>query len=812
MATQPTQDAVPSESPRDLKFNAGKIDEFVTSMGWTYTDRFGVKHYTIEGINYLAQQVMNAFGYVTLSDVTFTTGATVSNPNEVLFNTADNTYYKWTGSFAGGVKVVPANSTPQSSGGVGVGKWLSVGDTVLRTELQRGQFRTDATSCYYVAGFVIDQTTNNRDAAYAFLGTIYIPKGLTIRCNFLPEDDVRKFTGEGVILTRDPWGHEHVFDVSKATNGSDFTVKGAIHQGMERKGNLNISVGVLGDSITDGAWGKQNWSSPPEGPSPARNLTSTNYDHSANGGSHSWFAYFVTTLNLIISRWTATPAFKGFNCSLSGEKLIDGWAYRNFDYGFFQNAAYGNAAPTTLLISMGWNDVDITDFKQYSDKFDALIRKAWGYGCSVGLVTVNMNESTRAGLEGAVKRTLSQKYKNLDYFDLGTYLAKRANSDLRNLRNYFIKVDGTYDYTHPQPLGQADVGNALLWHVCRDTYIPSVKSGEMVSWVNADKWWDCVGATTGTHYPLNWINAGGTPSLEKMGKIVQATPFTENVTMNTFVFCEEDDMSLSILEPFTFEGDYTTSSRVHNVTVFSPAGKALAEPAAETLRTLHLSQRLASGILGTQKTLTTFVGRLRYGINHVQVVYDGKPKSVFIPGLIFGSMSHARCSFDNIRLSKAPASVTPYFTRSKPLDGITSNFFDGSQFATLPDWFSSGDNLVGCLSVNEALADLSGVILCYKEDGQTGIAIQRNGTTIRVGEMSGGNVPSWTVTAVSGTAPFKVHFYQSSGTTKGVSISIVGSGLYEGVFAKSGGFVGTMNQGTGSAIYNLSYSAIDLGS
>ncbi|AXX02804.1 hypothetical protein CsakCS09_12810 [Cronobacter sakazakii] len=119
---------------------------------------------------------------------------------------------------------------------------------------------------------------------------------------------------------------------------------------------------------------------------------------------------------------------------------------------------------------------------------------------------------------------------------------------------------------------------------------------------------------------------------------------------------------------------------------------------------------------------------------------------------------------------------------------------------------------MGCLTVNEALADLSGVILCYKEDGQTGIAIQRNGTTIRVGEMSGGNVPSWTVTAVSGTAPFKVHFYQSSGTTKGVSISIVGSGLYEGVFAKSGGLVGDMNQGTGWATYNLSYSAIDLGS
>ena len=104
-------------------------------MGWTYTDRFGVKHYTIEGVNYLAQQVMNAFGYVPLTGVTFTTGATLNNPNEVLFNTADNSYYKWTGSFAGGPKVVPANSTPESTGGIGPGKWLSVGDAVLRGQV-----------------------------------------------------------------------------------------------------------------------------------------------------------------------------------------------------------------------------------------------------------------------------------------------------------------------------------------------------------------------------------------------------------------------------------------------------------------------------------------------------------------------------------------------------------------------------------------------------------------------------------------------------------------------------------------------------
>ncbi|MDE9667503.1 hypothetical protein [Citrobacter freundii] len=135
MATTPTNLPVPSESPIDIKFNAGKIDEFVTSMGWTYTDRFGQKHYTIEGINYLAQQAMAAFGYVILTGKTFTTGATINNPNEVLLNTADGEYYKWTGSFASGPKEVPANSTPSSTGGVGPGAWIGVGDSSLRASL-----------------------------------------------------------------------------------------------------------------------------------------------------------------------------------------------------------------------------------------------------------------------------------------------------------------------------------------------------------------------------------------------------------------------------------------------------------------------------------------------------------------------------------------------------------------------------------------------------------------------------------------------------------------------------------------------------
>lgn len=130
MATTPTQLPVPSEKPQDIRFNAGKIDEFVTSMGWTYTDRFGVKHHTIEGLKHIAEQAISAFGYVTMDS--FEDGATLTMSNQVLRWKSNGEYYRWDGNFP---KLVPAGSTPTGSGGVATGAWISVGDASLRTNI-----------------------------------------------------------------------------------------------------------------------------------------------------------------------------------------------------------------------------------------------------------------------------------------------------------------------------------------------------------------------------------------------------------------------------------------------------------------------------------------------------------------------------------------------------------------------------------------------------------------------------------------------------------------------------------------------------
>lgn len=130
MATTPTNLPVPSESPRDLKFNAGKIDEFVTSSEHDYTDRVGVQHRTISGINYTASEAISQFGYITLDS--FEDGATITLPNQVLRLEASGEYYRWDGDFPAGGKVVAQGATPSSSGGIGSGAWLSVGDATAR--------------------------------------------------------------------------------------------------------------------------------------------------------------------------------------------------------------------------------------------------------------------------------------------------------------------------------------------------------------------------------------------------------------------------------------------------------------------------------------------------------------------------------------------------------------------------------------------------------------------------------------------------------------------------------------------------------
>lgn len=130
MATTPTNLPIPSEDPRDLKFNAGKFDEVMTGDAHYYTDRFGVKRFTIAGFQYTAEEAIRNYGYITMDS--FEDGATLTLPNQTLRYEATGEYYRWDGGFP---KAVAPGSTPATTGGVGLGAWLSVGDATLRSQL-----------------------------------------------------------------------------------------------------------------------------------------------------------------------------------------------------------------------------------------------------------------------------------------------------------------------------------------------------------------------------------------------------------------------------------------------------------------------------------------------------------------------------------------------------------------------------------------------------------------------------------------------------------------------------------------------------
>ena len=69
-------------------------------------------------------------GYITRRS--FEKGFNITTWNEALLWEEDGDYYRWDGTLP---KNVPAGSTPETSGGIGLGAWVSVGDATLRNQI-----------------------------------------------------------------------------------------------------------------------------------------------------------------------------------------------------------------------------------------------------------------------------------------------------------------------------------------------------------------------------------------------------------------------------------------------------------------------------------------------------------------------------------------------------------------------------------------------------------------------------------------------------------------------------------------------------
>lgn len=130
MARYNTNNPVPSNQVKDFSDNAQIVDEIVHLQQTTTKDRFGNDLKTWYGIEQEANEAISQYGWIPVES--FQNGATLTLPNQILKDTASGEYYRWDGALP---KVVPAGSTPATTGGTGVGAWVSVGDSALRSML-----------------------------------------------------------------------------------------------------------------------------------------------------------------------------------------------------------------------------------------------------------------------------------------------------------------------------------------------------------------------------------------------------------------------------------------------------------------------------------------------------------------------------------------------------------------------------------------------------------------------------------------------------------------------------------------------------
>lgn len=410
-----------------------------------------------------------------------------------------------------------------------------------------------------VRSIVTDLTSDNRGVIFSYPGKVHVPVDITVRCNLLPSDDVRKFVGHGSVITTDPWGFTHTLDVAAVNSGPKLTTRQMLSRANVALSSMSsVRVGCLGDSITDGAWGGEF-----ESPNPTDvdgNLSSTDYIHGATEatGGKAWFTRCINNLIGLIGHNADHPRFMftPFNAASSGKGIANGWAYRNFDYGFFQNQAYGNDSPDVLFVSMGTNDVLMARTPElqddYIDKCSALIAKAAGYGCkSVCFIAITHWRPLAVAFYEATFKHISARHPTVDFVNVAKHLEDYSNSGKGSYTGAWLKLPSTgggFDSVHPSVDGHKLIAGAVSYELMPDR-VTRVCHGDR--FVAAQP-----GATQAYTQPFDEIIPFGIPVneawlLPETGwPIYQASSSSSglDLTLRHFVWCDEP-MNVMIIEP-----------------------------------------------------------------------------------------------------------------------------------------------------------------------------------------------------------------------------------------------------------------------
>lgn len=245
MTTYNTRHPLGSAAAKDLYDNAQNFDHLSNDrVNETWDDRFGVPRLTWHGIEKMSREAISGFGYITMDS--FQDGATLTLPNQALRDTSTGEYYRWDGALP---KEVPAGSTPESSGGVGVGAWLSVGNATARayTDMRTSAFKVE----FFGFNSGEGQDINNLLSAFDHAEELIFSEGDYYLDDFSMPNTAKckKITVKNSRLIMN--GYSNVYNVAD-TFTIDLSDNGVYHGGLHRaKVTTDCAIGAYDIPVDD---------------------------------------------------------------------------------------------------------------------------------------------------------------------------------------------------------------------------------------------------------------------------------------------------------------------------------------------------------------------------------------------------------------------------------------------------------------------------------------------------------------------------------------------------------------------------------
>lgn len=285
----------------------------------------------------LGELAVNREEYITLPG-SFATGATLIAKNELLTHT--NGKYRWDGELP---KIVPAGSTPESSGGIGLGAWVSVGDAALRYELGArggsgliGDSFKPATWAGFAGGV---DPTGVIDSAAAFNAVYTAGEGngtaiLTPAGTYKVGTNTYEVESDALWLSRDFRGGISVVSSARSTP-------------------LQITVGTPDEPVNSGVYGRSgiNITAVARGGQHANCIRTTLDNRSTDGNGNP--SVYAAGLSYSTALWTAAlhgETKHGGGTTIAASIEAASYTDKGTFYGIVLNNTSGNAQlnhPTT---------------------------------------------------------------------------------------------------------------------------------------------------------------------------------------------------------------------------------------------------------------------------------------------------------------------------------------------------------------------------------------------------------------------------------------------------------------------------------